>query len=311
MGYIILTLILLVVCVSAFFVGRTLQQTAVPETDDGYGSRSEALNRRYVGKVTSISSVVIFVILFALFTLVRSFHAVPAGNVGVVYQFGNIVGQTEAGLVTILPWRSLKEANVQVQRHSFDELDSFSEETQDVFIKATLNYEVDPKDIQTLYRTVGPNYFDKLVPNRVNQLFKDETVKYKAVEIAPNRERIRENVRNRLKEELAPFSIQVDDLLIDNIKFSPEFTKAIEAKQIATQDAQAAQNRVKEAEFKAQQVIEQAQGEAKANRLKRQTLTSLLVQQNAIDKLNPNVQVLIVPSGSNFLLPSNLLANKR
>jgi regulator of protease activity HflC (stomatin/prohibitin superfamily) len=310
MGYVVLTLILLVVCVSAFFVGRTLQQTAVPEADDAYGSRAEALNRRYVGKITSISSVIVFAVLFLLFTVVRSFHAVPAGHVGVVYQFGNIVGQTDAGLVTILPWRSLKEANVQVQRYSFDELDSFSQETQDVFIKATLNYEVDPKDIQTLYRTVGPNYFEKLVPNRVNQLFKDETVKYKAVDIAPNRERIRENVRDRLKGELAPFSIQVDDLLIDNIKFSPEFTKAIEAKQIATQDAQAAQNRVKEAEYKAQQVIKQAQGQAEANRLKRQTLTRLLVQQNAIDKLNPNVQVLIVPSGSNFLLPSNLLESK-
>ena len=148
------------------------------------------------------------------------------------------------------------------------------------------------------------------MPNRVNQLFKDETVKYRAVQIAPNREQIRRSVRQRLATELAKYSIQVEDLLIDNIKFSPEFTKAIEAKQIATQDAQAAQNRVKEAQFKAQQVIKQAQGEAKANQLKRQTLTALLVQQNAIDKLNPNVQVLIVPSGSNFLLPSNLLQKK-
>ena len=37
-----------------------------------------------------------------------------------------------------------------------------------------------------------------------------------------------------------------------------------------------------------------------------QTLTPLLVQQNAIDKLNPNVQVILLPSNSNFLLPSNL-----
>ena len=45
---------------------------------------------------------------------------------------------------------------------------------------------------------------------------------------------------------------------------------------------------------------------AEANRLKRETLTPLLVQQNAIDKLNPNVQVILLPSNSNFLLPSNL-----
>ena len=135
-----------------------------------------------------------FALVFVLATAVRSFHSVPAGRVGVVYQFGNIVGQTDAGLVSIAPWKDLREANVQVQRASFDQLDSFSQETQDVFIKATINYQVSPKDIQRLYRTVGPDYFDKLVPNRVNQFFKDETVKYAAVQIAPNRDQIRADV---------------------------------------------------------------------------------------------------------------------
>ena len=101
-----------------------------------------------------------------------------------------------------------------------------------------------------------------------------------------------------------------DDLLIDDIKFSPEFTKAIEDKQIATQEAQAAKNKVAQAEYQAQQIIKQAQGQAEANRLKRQTLTPLLVQQNAIDKLNPNVTVIMVPSNSNFLFPNSLLQPK-
>ena len=58
--------------------------------------------------------------------------------------------------------------------------------------------------------------------------------------------------------------------------------------------------------YQAQQIIKTAQGQAEANRLKRQTLTPLLVQQNAIDKLNPNIQVILLPSNSNFLLPSDL-----
>ena len=291
MGYIIVMLLLVVAAATGWVTGGALEKQPAAAT---------------TGRFVRYGSIGAFVLLFIVVTVFRSFHSVPAGRVGVVYQFGNIVGQTDAGLVAIAPWKEIREANVQVQRASFDQLDSFTLETQDVFIKATINYQVSPKDIQRLYRTVGPDYFDKLVPNRVNQFFKDETAKYRAVEIAPNRDQIRSNVLRRLKRELGPYSIQVDDLLIDNISFSQAFTKAIEDKQIATQEAQAAQNRVKTAEYQAQQIIKTAQGQAEANRLKRQTLTPLLVQQNAIDKLNPNVQVILLPSNSNFLLPSNL-----
>lgn len=298
MGYLILVGLLALVTVIAFSLGSSIKK----ENNTAYSRQN--------GLFLQIGSVALLVILFGVFTVVRTFHSVPAGNVGVVYQFGNIVGQTDAGLVTTKPWQTLKTANVQVQRAEFPELDSFSEETQDVFIVATVNYRVDPKDIQDLYREVGPDYFNKLVPNRVNQIFKDETVQYKAVAIAPNREQIRKSVRDKLREELGKFSIYVEDLLIDNIKFSPEFTKAIEGKQIATQDAQTAENRVKEAQYKAEQVIKAAQGEAQSYRLKQKTLTPLLVQQNAIDKLNPNVQVILLPSDSNFLLPGNLIGGK-
>lgn len=294
MGYLIIISIVAIVAAIAFFVGSGIRNTGNPAD-------------QLAGKALRISSVAIAVIFFAIFTVIRTFHSVPAGYVGVVYQFGNIVGQTNAGLVTTMPWQNLREANVQVQKHEFPQLDSFSQETQDVFIKATLNYQVSPTDIQTLYRTVGPDYFDKLVPNRVNQFFKDETVKYAAVQVAPNRDQIRANVRDKLKTELAPYSIQVDDLLIDNIAFSKEFTNAIEDKQIATQEAQAAKNRVAQAQFQADQIIKKAEGEAQAYRLKRQALTPLLVQQNAIDKLNPNVQVILLPSDSNFLLPSSIV----
>jgi regulator of protease activity HflC (stomatin/prohibitin superfamily) len=250
------------------------------------------------------------IVIAVLFTGLQSINTVSAGEVGVVYSFGQITGQKNPGLVVIYPWQSINNANVQIQRQSFPQLDSFSQETQNVFISATINYQVSPKDIQNLYRTVGPDYFNKLVPNRVNQFFKDETVKYRAVDIAPNRDQIRADVLARLKTDLAPYSIQVDDLLIDNISFSPAFTTAIEDKQIATQQAQAAQNRVKTAQYQAQQIIATAQGQARANILKRQTLTPLLVEQNAIDKLNPNVQVIMLPTGSNFLLPSNLFSLK-
>lgn len=306
MGYIITMTVFAVVCGIAFLIGKNLKNTPL----DGSVRRvDEAQLMRRAGAITMWSAVIIFILLGSIVTITRSFHSVAAGHVGVVYQFGNIVDQTEAGLVQTWPWQSLKEANVQVQRAHFDNLTSFSSETQDVFIAATLNYRADSQEIQRLYREVGPDYFEKLIPSRVNQLFKDETVKYKAVLIAPKRESIRKNVRQRLADDpvLKKYSLSVEDLLIDNIRFSPEFTQAIENKQIATQDAQTAFNRVEQAKQEAQQLIEKAQGEAAAYRLRNKNLTPLLVQQNAIDKLNPNVEIIILPSNSNFLFPQQLL----
>src|SRR5262249_2363467 len=111
-----------------------------------------------------------------------------------------------ARLQFVAPWRVVLLANIQVQRRVFDKLDAFSEESQHVFVIANLNVRVSPQTIQQLYLTVGPNLFNVLLESRVIQNFNDETVKYKSVEIAPNRENIRKAVRERLEKELSPFS---------------------------------------------------------------------------------------------------------
>jgi regulator of protease activity HflC (stomatin/prohibitin superfamily) len=228
----------------------------------------------------------------------RTFHSIPAGHVGIVYQFGGIVGQRSDGFQAVWPWQNVNVASVQIQRHSFDRLDSFSQETQDVFITATLNYEVSPQDIQRLFRTVGPDYFNKLVVPRVNQFFKDETVKFRSVDIAPNRDTIREQVRKRLKAELASSSIQVDDLLIDNIDFPAAFKKAIVQKQVATQNALREQQNVKRAEYEAQQTIATASGQARANRLLDRSLTQKIINYTLVQKIAPTIQTALIPSNA-------------
>ena len=95
------------------------------------------------------------------------------------------------------------------------------------------------------------------------QIFKDTTVKFPAAEIAPSRELIREEVRRRLRDELdAAFSIEVDDLLIDDIDFQPAFKAAIEQKQVATQDAQREEERIRQRTAEAEQARQVAQGRA-------------------------------------------------
>ncbi len=233
-----------VVCGGVFFFGRLTRRESTA------GSPGAFRGMVIMGAATGL-----FVLWVVLHTAVVSIQQVQAGYVGVVYQFGSIIGQKDEGLQFIAPWQTMEKASVQVQRHSFQKIDGFSKETQDVFVTATLNYSISPNAVQNLYRTVGANWFDRLIETRINNYFKEETVKYEATAVAPNREVIRNAVKDRLSKDLAPYSITINDLLIDNIDFLPEFKQAIENKQIATQDALRETERVKQKQAEAQQAI--------------------------------------------------------
>ncbi len=230
-----------------------------------------------------------------------------------VYEFGSIVGQKGEGLQFIAPWQSMRRASVQVQRHRFEEVAAFSSETQDVFLTVTVNYQISPNAVQGLYRNVGPNWFDRLIEARVVNFVKEETVKYASVDVAPRREQIRQAVRERLTNELRPFSISIADFLIENIQFREEFKQAIEQKQIATQDALREQERVKQKQFEAQQQVETAKGEADSNRIRGEgqaaanaaisaSLTPAVIQFQALQKLSDKIQIALIPSGQGIII---------
>lgn len=250
------------------------------------------------------------ILILIIVSFVSSLKVIPVGNVGIVFQFGNIIDQRDAGLQIVYPWQDIKLANIMNQKKYFANLTCFSQESQDVFINLTLNFRVSKKIIQTLYKETGSNYFEVLVSPKILQITKDETVKYKAIEVAPNRENIRKAIKTRLQDELQPFSIEIVDVLLENINFSEAFMKAIDDKQVASQNALRELELVKLTQYKAQQVVEKAKGDAEANRLLSNSLTPQIIQYTMIQKLSDKIQVIMLPSGNGLIIdPKSLLNN--
>ena len=323
----------IVLCGVAFLFGRAMRSEAEPGSPEA--------DR---GLIVIVLSVIVFVIWAGAHTALSSLKQIEAGHVAVVYQFGEIVGSRGEGLQFIAPWQEIRTESIRVQRARFDNVSGFSAETQDVIISTTVNYQVDPGAVEFLYRTVGPNWFDILVEPRINQYFKAETVKYNTVDIAPNRETIRENVRAALAADLQEFSVTVQDLLIDNVDFNPDFKRSIEEKQIAAQNALREQERIEQAKAEALQAeerakgearavearaegdanaeIERARGNAEAIRLRAQaqadanvlldaSLTAQVIQYLAVDKLAPDLDIALIPSGQNIIIdPATLLSGE-
>jgi regulator of protease activity HflC (stomatin/prohibitin superfamily) len=107
--------------------------------------------------------------------------------------------------------------------------------------------------------------------------------------------------------------------LIDNIDFQPEFKRAIEEKQVATENAKREVERVASERAVADQVRERARGErdaeiiraegvAEANELISASLDDAVLRYLAIERLADKIQIALIPSGEGFILdPSSLL----
>jgi regulator of protease activity HflC (stomatin/prohibitin superfamily) len=93
------------------------------------------------------------------------------------------------------------------------------------------------------------------------------------------------------------------------VHFSQRFSDAVEAKQIAEQDAKRADfvalKAIKEAEAK----VNLARGEGEAQRILRETLSPELLQKQAIDKWNGNLP-LVVGEGTTKVLDINRLIER-
>jgi regulator of protease activity HflC (stomatin/prohibitin superfamily) len=309
--------------VSYLIISTIVLIVAVVASLNGIGLRRQG--KRDEGTAWILASLLAVIVVIGGWGAFRSFHSVNAGHVLVVRQFGEIVGQRGDGFQTIAPWESAEEVSTQVESQRFQMDDrtgagdgtissgpAISEETQPVYAVVTLNYRVSDKAVQELFTDVGSTFFDKVVAPRVFQVFKNETVKFKSVAVAPNREQIRQAVQLELDRQLDGFSIDVVDFLINDLDFPPEFTQAIERKQVATQDALAARQKVEQSKAEAQQEIERARGQAQAQRLRASSLTDRNLQFEALQILKEAPpQIVFLPAGQgNLLDPSTFLKSQ-
>ncbi|NET72054.1 MAG: prohibitin family protein, partial [Sphaerospermopsis sp. SIO1G2] len=135
-----------------------------------------------------------------------------------------------------------------------------------------------------------------------------------AEEIITKRTELKKEIDTNLKERLASYGIIVDDVSLVNFSFSPEFSRAIEAKQIAEQEAKQASFIAQKATQEAQAEINRAKGQAEAQRLQRLTLTPELLQKQAIEKWDGRFPMVMGGDGAVPLInidPKNLSTGQK
>jgi regulator of protease activity HflC (stomatin/prohibitin superfamily) len=123
---------------------------------------------------------------------------------------------------------------------------------------------------------------------------------YTAEQIITKRGELKAGIDALLQSRLAQYNIAVDDISLVNIHFSQRFSEAVEAKQIAEQEAKRAEFLAQKATQEAQAEINRAKGQAEAQRLLRENLTGQILQKQAIEKWDGHFPTVF---GGNAALP--------
>ncbi|CEM00743.1 unnamed protein product [Vitrella brassicaformis CCMP3155] len=165
--------------------------------------------------------------------------------------------------------------------------------------------------LPVLHKTLGPDYDERVLLSIGNEILKAVVAQYNAESLLTQRDKVSRDVRDAITERAKAFDIILDDVAITHLSYGKEFSKAIEEKQVAEQEAERVKFIVAKAEQERLAAVVRAEGEAEAAEMISKALKEHgtgLIEVRRIDTakdiaetLAKSRNVMYVPSGQNIL----------
>lgn len=203
--------------------------------------------------------------LFALY-LVSPFFTVGEYERTVVTRFGQFSSVAGPGLHLRIPFvNGLETFPINIQRMQKDHLNTYTVDNQELDAMVTLNYRIPESEVRRVF-TTNRDYRANLESFMIDR-FKREMGKINITQVAAHRGDVSLAVQKSLAEEaMQLFGIQIVDFQINDIRYTEQYRRAVDAAAIAKAKVEQSEQERRQAEVVAQRQKIQAEGEANAAR---------------------------------------------
>lgn len=209
-----------------------------------------------------------------------------------------------------------------------DSITARTADGQEIFVDASVIYAINPAEVVTVHIAWQDRYPTDLVRPLTRGIIRDVVSQFGVEEVVSSkRVEMSQQISDALREKMKANGLIMEDFILRNITFSPEYAASVEQKQIAEQQAQQARFVVEQRRQEAEQARQQAQGQADAAVIRAKgDADARLIQAEAeakallliaqalrdnpdlltyqyITKLSPNIQAMLLPSNQPFLFP--------
>lgn len=225
-------------------------------------------------------------LVFLASAILDSFTQVQYGSVGVVAQFGRVVGVFKPGLNWKLPFiqetityrtqEIVYETSERPDASAADyrdwEVDTATADGQHILARYTIRFSINPDAATSIAQHLGTEerVVEKVVKAASRVHVRNILKSHRASELySGDVEAAQAEIQERLTEEFELAGLTLSFFGLRSIQFDDEYREAVEQKQIEAENIITKQNLAKQAEFEKQRVITEAEATAEKEKLER------------------------------------------
>lgn len=271
----------------------------------------DAEGRRIRTGMPARIGLVVALLLVLLILMVSSVRVVPVGHALVIFNtitkgfrvapqgvtfVWPLISQTEQYDLRRLEYTMSSTEGEGRKANMDDSLWSPTKEGLQVGIDLTVWHHLDPERLTFIHQKIGPEYEEKIIRPAVRSVIRLVISEYGVMDVySSKRATIQDEINVKIKALLEKDGFVIDEVVMRDVRFTDQFGKAIEAKQIAQQSAEQMKYVLEKEQREAERKVIEAQGRAKAietiNEALRQNPN--YIRYLYVDKLSDKITVIV------------------
>lgn len=263
-------------------------------------------------------------IVLALFFVLNCVYGQDVGEVCILRNWGGeLAGTTEnAGFHLKAPWQTIIRYDIRNNivnlyrdsEYAYDngtatgmEVTVYDKTGAQANVDVQVIYSLDADaaiDLYTDYQK-QENFVQIVAVNNVRDAARNCSGKFSTLELLTSREQYAKAIYDKLAPEWSDLGLHISEVNVQDIRYSDEIVNAYTAAQKTEISKQNAVNEQEAEKVKIETEILKAQGEAEANKIRSDSLTPEILQQEYIDALRNADTIYVVPEGGSTIVIPN------